>query len=272
MKQIVRYKNGFSLSYAEYGDKNGFPILIQHGLIASINDCDLFNRLIGSGARLICMARPGYGRSSPYALKNIAEWAEIVSILMDELKLSQFDILGMSSGAPYSYAIGSRLPEKVRNIFIFSGTPALCDQNILTYWPYPVNKDADIAELQKLAHELFFSGVSKTDAARHDIHDSMLNNCFGIALDLRIRVMDWGFSPSDVSVPVYMQHSRFDTAVPFITAEMTARLLPKCNFMVQENDVHFSPETLDDFIQRVMLPHFRADHSPKPPQRSTGAV
>ena len=75
---------------------------------------------------------------------NIAEWGEIVSILVDELKLSHFDILGMSSGAPYSYSIGYKLPDKVRNIFIFSGIPALYDDSVLAVWPYEVNKNADI--------------------------------------------------------------------------------------------------------------------------------
>ena len=32
------YKDGQYLSYVEYEDGNGYPILIQHGLIASIDD------------------------------------------------------------------------------------------------------------------------------------------------------------------------------------------------------------------------------------------
>src|SRR5689334_20501044 len=101
MKQVALYKNGKSLSYAEYGDKNGYPILVQHGLIASIDDFNLFEGLTALGARLISIARPGYGGSSPYVMRNLGEWADIVSMLVDELKLSQFDVLGISSGAPY---------------------------------------------------------------------------------------------------------------------------------------------------------------------------
>ena len=32
------YKVEHYLSYVEYGDSNGYPILIQHGLIANIAD------------------------------------------------------------------------------------------------------------------------------------------------------------------------------------------------------------------------------------------
>jgi pimeloyl-ACP methyl ester carboxylesterase len=256
MKQIASYKNGNSLSYAEYGDKNGYPILIQHGLIASIVDCHLFDRLIESGSRLICIARPGYGESSPNIMNNIGEWGDIVSILIDELKLAQFDVLGMSSGAPYSFAIGYKFPDKVRNIFILSGIPALYDEKIRSFWPYPVQKNSNITEMQKLAYELFFSNLSKEDLIRNDIKDSMMNNCFGIAQDLKIRCLDWGFSLSEVTANVHMRHSRSDDAVPIITAEMTSKLLPNCKLEIRENDVHFSTEVLDDFIRTVMARYY----------------
>ncbi len=259
MKQIIRYANGNSLSFADYGDKNGYPILVQHGLIASISDYDLFTRLLEAGTRLICIARPGYGDSSPYVMRNMAEWGDIVSVLVDELKLSQVDVLGMSSGAPYSYAIGYSLPDKVRNIFIFSGTPAMCDDRILAWWPYPVNKQASIGELESLAKDLFFSNLSAEDLLRDDIEDSMANDGFGIAQDFKLRCNDWGFSLSEVKALVYMQHSKEDNQVPFVTAEMTARLLPNCRFEVREKGEHFSKEILDDFI-RTALQYF--PHSP----------
>jgi pimeloyl-ACP methyl ester carboxylesterase len=256
VKKTVLYKNGNSLSYEEYGDKNGDPILIQHGLIASINDHHLFEGLIETGARLIGIARPGYGESSPYVMNNIAEWADIVSVLVDELELSQFDVLGISSGAPYSYAIGYKFPDQVRNLFILSGTPALYDEKVLSFWPYPVKKNASIAEMQKLACELFFSHLSKEDLDKDEVKDSMMNYCFGIAQDLKLRCMDWGFQLSDVKGRVYMRHSKSDDSVPLITAEMTSKLLPNCRFEIRENDVHFSQEVLDNFISTVMTGYY----------------
>lgn len=256
MKQILQYRNGYSLSYAEYGNKNGYPILIQHGLIASITDYQLFDRLLEAGLYLICIARPGYGQSSPYIMNNIAEWGDIVSILVEELEISQFDVLGMSSGAPYSYAIGHKLPGKARNVFIFSGIPALYDQRILSLWPYEVKKNARIAELEMLADELFFSNLSKEDLEKDDIKDSRKNHCFGIAQDLKLRCMDWGFQLSEVKENIYMQHSKADQNVPFVTAEMTAKMLPNCKLEIRENGEHFSDEILDDFIKTVMLQHY----------------
>jgi len=257
MENLLRYKGENLLSYAEYGDRSGYPVLVQHGMIASIRDDDLFGRLISAGARLISVARPGYGGSSPYRMKDMSEWGDTVALLVDELHLAHVDVLGISSGAPYSYAIGYKLPHKVRNIFILSGTPALYDDGILAFWPYPVNRNAAVAELQALARDLFFSHLSEDDLSRNDVRDSMMNNCFGIAQDLRLRCIDWGFSLSDVSAYVYMQHSRLDDQVPFITAEMTSRLLPNCRLEASEDGEHFSSEILDRFIERAMMGYYR---------------
>lgn len=253
MKGSILFDRHYRISYANYGDRNGFPILIQHGLIASIDDYDLFNRLIRCGARLICIARPGYGASSPYILANIAEWADFAAAVIDKLQVQQFDILGMSSGAPYSYALGHRFPDKVRNIYIFSGIPALYDRQVQLNSPFPITANAGIEQMEALAYDLFFSNVSSEALERNDIKATMSNNCFGIALDLILRSSDWGFKLSDLQPNVYMQHSRWDQNIPLITAQLTAKMLSHCELTVKESDEHFSPQALDEFIESVML-------------------
>ena len=257
MKQTLTYQKGFNLSFAEYGDKNGFPILVQHGLIASIDDYDLFDRLLQIKARLICAARPGYGESSPYEMTSYSEWADLTALLIGELELTQFDILGMSSGAPYSYSIGYRFPDKVRNIYIFSGMPALYDEIVLSYWPYGVIKNKNMDDLQKLAHELFFANLTQDDLRKNDIRDSTKYHAFGVAQDLNLRFMDWGFRLSDVKEKVFMRHSKCDDAVPYKAAVRTAELLPNCDLELTETGSHFSKEALDDFINRAIVDYIR---------------
>lgn len=138
-------------------------------------------------------------------MSKIAEWGEIVSILVNELELSQFNVLEISSGARYSYAIAYKLPERVRNIFIFSSIPALYDEQVLIVWPFPVNTDAGIGELEELAKELFFSNLSQESFSQNDIQDSMRHNCFGIALDLKLRCNSWGFLLQDIRQNVYIE-------------------------------------------------------------------
>jgi pimeloyl-ACP methyl ester carboxylesterase len=254
--QSLEYRGDNRLSYAEYGDRDGDPVLVQHGMIASIRDGHLFEHLIDAGARLICAARPGYGASSPYVMVDLAEWGEIVAALVKALDLSSCDVLGISSGAPYAYAIGHRLPGVVRSIYILSGTPALYEDQIQAAWPYPIDVHAGIPELQKLARDLFFSDLSESDRSRNDVRDSMEHDCFGIALDLRLRCRQWGFSLSDVRQHVHMRHSRGDDQVPFIAAEMTSGLLPDCRFEAVESDAHFSRQLLDEFVESAWIVHY----------------
>jgi pimeloyl-ACP methyl ester carboxylesterase len=255
LKQTFTYKNSFHLSYVDIGDKKGYPVLIQHGLIASIDDYDLFERLIEQGVRLICVARPGYGGSDPCLLDSYAEWANIVSCLVQELHLVQFDILGLSSGAPYGYSIGYKISEKVGSIFILSGVPALYDDVVLSEWPYEPIHDLSMPAMENLARQLFFSNLSEEDLRRNDIRDSLMHHGFGVAQDLRLRFMDWGFHLSDVKRKVFMQHSKSDDSIPFRTAVRTAELLPNCHLELVESALHFSKDVLDKFIDKTMVPH-----------------
>jgi pimeloyl-ACP methyl ester carboxylesterase len=246
----LEYNDGQWLAFTDIGSPNGFPILTQHGMVASIRDTYLFERLVQTGRRVISFARPGYGASSPYEMRDMAEWGEIVAVLANALQLSQFDVLGMSSGAPYSYAIGYELPEKVRTIYIFSGIPALYDQRIAAHWPYPLDRQAALPELQRLAKEIFFPNVSAEDAQRDDVKDSMMNDCFGIAQDLRLRCREWGFTLAEVRPRVWMEHSRADL---LIAAQLTAEMLPDCRLEVRESEEHFTEELLDQFLTRIVV-------------------
>ena len=117
------------LAYNDFGNNNGFPILVQHGTIASIKYTSFFNNL-GKIAGIICIARPGYGESSPYVLKNLLEYGEIIVKLVKELGINKFDILALSAGALYRYAIAKACSDKTRNIYVYSGTPALYDSEV----------------------------------------------------------------------------------------------------------------------------------------------
>jgi pimeloyl-ACP methyl ester carboxylesterase len=262
MKKSVTYK-GNTISFAEYGDSNGFPVLVQHGMIASIEDSHLFQPLIDAGVRLVCTARPGYGDSFPAKFQSISEWAAVTEALSTELALGSFDILAMSSGAPYGYAIASGLPGKTRNVFIFSGTPALYDEKVRSVWPYPLDADPSVEDMQKLARELFFSGVSEDADLPNDVQDSMRNDCFGPGLDMAIRARDWGFALSKVDAQVYMRHSHQDQIVPPESAKLTAQLIPNCELEIDEGQ-HFSPEDLARFIHDRMLKHYCRDPAAVP--------
>jgi pimeloyl-ACP methyl ester carboxylesterase len=156
MIKKFQFNGGNILAYSDLGKKDGFPILLQHGSIASIKDVGLLTELC-KNARVICIARPGYGESSPYVLENLLEYGEIIQKFVEELGIKKFDVLGPSAGAIYSYAIAKACSDKVRNIYIYSGTPALYDEEVRKNWPFPMSGDITVEDSQRFAFEAFFS-------------------------------------------------------------------------------------------------------------------
>jgi len=240
------------LTYNDFGNKDGFPILVQHGTMASIKDIDSLAGL-GKIARVICIARPGYGESSPYVLKNLLEYGEITAKLVDELGIRQFDILGSSAGAIYCYAIAKACSGKARNIFVYSGTPALYDAEIRKSWAFPIPGEMTVEDSQKIAYEVFFSHFSEEDKKQDFIKDSMANNCFGEGQNLRIRFKDWGFTLPEIKAKVFMQHSKKDEVLPYTMAEITAKLLNDCELELLEEGSHFTNEGYEAFIQNTVI-------------------
>ena len=246
------YAENSVIAYNDFGVKNGFPVLVQHGSMASIKDTGLLESL-SSCARVICIARPGYGDSSPYILNNYLDYGTIIAKLIDELGIAKFDILSSSAGAPYGYAIARACSDKTRNIYVFSGTPALYDEEVRKKWPFSQADELTIEEAQKIAYEVFFSNFSEEDKKRDDVKDSMANNCFGEAQNLRIRFKDWGFKLSEIKSKVYMQHSKNDEVLPYIMAVRTAELLPNCELDLLEEGRHFTNDQYEAFIQKTVM-------------------
>lgn len=54
--------------------------------------------------RLICLDRPGYGRSSRLAARSVQQWPADVAQACRQLGVSRFGILAASAGAMYALA------------------------------------------------------------------------------------------------------------------------------------------------------------------------
>lgn len=257
MTKRIQYKDGQYISYMEYGNPDGFPMLVQHGMIASIKNDTLFTNHFKETARIICVARPGYGNSSPIEMQSFKDWGEIVQYIIKELMLTECDIFSASAGATYGYAIAHVCPEIVRNIYVFSGMPAYYDPEVQSNWPYPIEKNMPQEVAEKITYEIFFANAPKEMLENIDIKDSMNNNCYGPAQDLKIRFEDWGVDLSGIKAKVYMQHSKQDEVIPYKTAERTAFLLPDCSFRLLEKGSHFTPEAYQLFIEEVIIPNIK---------------
>lgn len=80
--------DGKKLTYQEYGDLVGYPIILFHGTPRSrlwfMEDDPIALEL---GVRLITFDRPGYSGSDPKPCRKMLDWAEDVNETVQLLKL-----------------------------------------------------------------------------------------------------------------------------------------------------------------------------------------
>ena len=106
-------RDGRTVTYAEFGEGAGTPVLLCHGSAES--------RLVEvdpvwtaeSGVRVITADRPGFGGSEPLPDRTLLGWARDAEDLADALGIEEFSLIGWSGGGPHAlataYALGSRI-------------------------------------------------------------------------------------------------------------------------------------------------------------------
>ena len=75
-----------------------------------------------SGVRLVCVNRPGYGRSSPAASTH-ASVADDAATVLDDLGIGAVAVLGMSVGGAYAAGFAARHPDRVGALGVVGSLP-----------------------------------------------------------------------------------------------------------------------------------------------------
>ncbi len=120
----IRLRDGRRIQYAEYGDRNGKPVIHLHGILGCryerLPDDEQTRK---TGIRLIIPDRPGYGLSSQASKVGYLEFAADLGEFADRLELDRFSLMGLSVGAIYGSAFAYREPERVEKLVMISSTP-----------------------------------------------------------------------------------------------------------------------------------------------------
>ena len=266
-------KNGERVAFSEYGDTNGEPVMFCHGwpssrLMAQFTH-DAAREL---GVRIISPDRPGIADSSFVAERKLLDWSPLVSELANFLKLEKFRVLGISGGAPYAYALAWAMPERVRAIAVASGAPniaELSDQSgLLALYRWLMFADqrfpAPLCRLGfRLARPLLslrpprrsrswllkFLQPCDADSLRDEL---AFEACFesqrrawkasaeGVLADAQLFAQPWGFSLSELRVPVRLWHGDSDRSFSPGVAKEMAEKIPNCHLHIIEGAGHYS--------------------------------
>jgi pimeloyl-ACP methyl ester carboxylesterase len=270
--EVVKLENGGTVALSEYGDPRGVPVFFCHGWPSSRTMAELTHDAARDlGVRIISADRPGIRDSNFQADRRLVDWPPLLSALADHLEIDRFRIFAISGGAPYAYASGWMMPERVEKIAVASGAPHIAELKdrsglLGLYNRMLALRESRPALLRTLFHvarpfasmklpirvrPLLLKVLQPCDA--NVLRDSRsFEACFesarqawrssaaGVMADAEIYAEPWGFRLEEVRVPVQLWHGKKDRTFSFQLAEEIAARLPKCELHLVEGVGHYS--------------------------------
>lgn len=135
---FITLESGQRLYCEEKGAKNGRRILFLHGLSLGHHFSKGFERqLEKADLTMICVERPGYGRSDPPRnwRKGLEEWIDLFPDLMRKLGLQRSPLATQTGGVMLATAAAAHHPELVSGICAFAAGIPITDRHNLAQYP-----------------------------------------------------------------------------------------------------------------------------------------
>lgn len=229
--RVVGLRDGRSMSYAEYGDPEGFAIVSAHGGLACRLDVAAAATVAQrAGVRLISPDRPGVGRSGPQPGRTILDWARDVEELLDLLSVDRFAVLGWSLGGQYAAAIGYALWPRVTRAAIIAGALPLTEPGVFDGLPAIDRNYIRLSRREPWVARLCFRAMGFAAGSVPNLYGRLaardlgpadgevlaaegfttfarmsreaLRQPAGVVEEYRAMMRPWGFAPEDLRVPV----------------------------------------------------------------------
>ncbi|HET7386634.1 MAG TPA: alpha/beta fold hydrolase [Nocardioidaceae bacterium] len=109
----VKLADGRVLEYLVEGDPDGLPLVFHHGTPGSGVPYPKASAAAEQrGLALVLYSRAGYGESDARPGRIVADVADDIAALLDDLGRDEFVTLGWSGGGPHSLACAARLPRR----------------------------------------------------------------------------------------------------------------------------------------------------------------
>jgi pimeloyl-ACP methyl ester carboxylesterase len=272
--QTVAAADGRTLTIAEWGDPDGFPVFLLHGTPGSrLDGQGNASAYADVGARAIMYDRPGYGGSDRFRGRRVVDSVADVSAIADSLRIERFAVSGGSWGGPHSLAVAARLPERVTRAACIAG-PAPFDipgfdwfaamdavnveeigwalegedvlhreiERMTAAWLERVNNDPT------KAGDVEFSEADRAVMAspeQHEMERRMLNEAFrhgvwGYVDDIFCLIHPWGFDVAEIRVPTRIDYGLTDVLVPPQHGEWLTHNVPNAEPVIDDQGGHFS--------------------------------
>lgn len=274
-------QDGRKLTYAEYGDCQGTPLLFFHGTPGT----HLIAQMAEEGAkkygfRLIAPDRPGLGESDLQPQRQLYHYPLDIVQLLHALGLKQCGIVAISGGVPYALQCAHDLPEQIPFVVSLSGwvsygrpevkqvsIPKIfrffhwCDQHCrlitalvgvgmragLQKKPDKMIKNfittLPTADQKILAQEPYYTIL------RQDLQNAFAQGWRGPAQEGALQFAVPGYEFSSLRQPLLLLHGTADNIAPYAMVEVMKDHLPNVKELRRvEEGGHFCAITEQDWI------------------------
>jgi pimeloyl-ACP methyl ester carboxylesterase len=246
----VKLPDGRRLGWAEWGPKDGTPVLLCSGGATS--------RWLGFGAdvvdrlqvRLVTVDRPGLGASDPAPGRTLLDWPRDVRRLAALRGLSGLAVIGFSQGAPFALACAAA--GDVTGVAVVSGTDELANPGLRNLLAPEVRQLVDHVATDPSGADTFFRGFGSPKAmwelilAKSGDYDRLvytapafaqafqraLAEAFtqgpnGYARDTVLSMSPWPFDPAAITIPADLWYGELDASTghsPDLGASLARRI------------------------------------------------
>lgn len=270
----VSAPDGRTLGVAQWGDQDGSPVFVLHGIPGSRlvrpRDEEAIQR---AGLRLVTYDRPGYGASHRQPGRRVVDCAQDVAAIADALGLGRFAVSGFCGGGPHALAVAARLDGRVTAAECQRGsTPFEAGAEGLDWWAgmspegvaefgWALDGERALHEnLVRLAEEKLArmaldranlraardaqagAELARPDAVREFVNamrGDFTAGIWGRVDDNLAVVAGWGFSLDEIAVPVTIRYGARDSEISPDHAEWLGAHIPDATVVVDPDGGHF---------------------------------
>ena len=286
---FIRAADGRRLAVRVSGNPGGHPVIYLHGTPGSrVGPFPRGRVLYELGVRLISFDRPGYGGSDRMASRLVSDVAADVLAIANQLEMDQFAVIGRSGGGPHALACAAMLPDRVTRAGVLVSIAPQESEGLDWYAGMAASNVREFttaaAAPQLLIEELGLTAARiKADPMSHvatlapempesdrrvvsdtgirtllakNFAEALRHSAAGWIDDALALCAPWGFSLSDIRVPVLLWHGEDDVFSPPSHARWMVDQIPNAELRVRPDTAHFGAlEVVPDVLSWLIRPN-----------------
>lgn len=263
-KEIIKFKDGKTISYSVYGKDGGKPILFCHGMNGTrVQASKFIEQAYDMGLLIFTPDRPGYGDTTPVEKRDYLEWAQDMKHFLKSLEIEKSGILGLSAGANYALACLYKYPKSFGKAVMVSATsgaflyrtgpekklaeiilshPNLVNMYMNLVYKTNINTKESKFNIQKVGLSdsdwALFNELEIPSLMELSEKEAFVNGPQAPASDVLRMLEDIDFDSKSIQKPVSFWYGAHDRIVPLETMAFIEMIIPKYKLVIKSDSGH----------------------------------